>query len=104
MNSDKLTQDAFLKAQKKVYNLKIFYIHLVGYLILAALLGYNLYIMSGPYKDFFFWFDIIVLVVWTVFISIHGWHVFKGKIIFKKDWETRKIRAFLEKEKINRWE
>ncbi|MCR8668512.1 2TM domain-containing protein [Aestuariibaculum sp. M13] len=104
MSADNRNQEAFLKAEKKVYNLKVFYIHLVGYFILVALLVYNLYIMHGPYKDFFFWFDIIVLVAWTVFISIHGRHVFRGEIIFKKNWEERKIKEFLEKDRINRWE
>lgn len=104
MSLNKTDQEVFLKAQRKVYNLKIFYIHLVGYVILIALLAYNIYIMDGPYKDFFFWFDMIVMVAWTAFISIHGWHVFKGKILFKKEWEKRKIESYFEKDKVNRWE
>lgn len=104
MSLEKNTKEDYLKAKKKVYHIKIFYIHLVGYLILVALLLYNLYIMEGPHKDFFFWFDIIILVSWTAFIIIHGWHVYKGRIVFKKKWEDRKMREYLDKENIKRWE
>ncbi|WP_067149780.1 2TM domain-containing protein [Pseudotamlana agarivorans] len=93
------------EAKKKLRNLKIFYIHLVGYFVVVALLSYNLYIMSGPYKPFFQWFDICILVAWTAFIVIHGWNVFRGKIFFKKDWESKKIREFMETDnQIKRWE
>lgn len=104
MSAEKNTEKDYLKAKKKVYHLKVFYIHLVGYFIVVALLLYNLHIMEGPHVDFFFWFDIIILVGWTVFIIIHGWHVFKGRIVFKKEWETRKMKEYLNKENTKRWE
>jgi hypothetical protein len=35
----------------------------------------------------------------------NGWHVFKGKIIFKITWEERKMEEFInKKEDIKRWE
>lgn len=104
MSEQENIQNQYFKAKKKVYNLKIFYIHLVGYLIVVGLLSYNLYVMEGPHKDFFFWFDIIILIAWTVFICAHGWHVFTGRIVFKKEWEERKMQEYLEKENIQRWE
>lgn len=104
MSKEKDTQEQFLKAKKKVHNIKVFYIHLVGYLIVVALLLYNLYIMAGPHKEFFFWFDIIILAAWSVFILVHGWHVFKGRIVFKKSWEERKMEEFINKEDTKRWE
>ena len=104
MSNQEDFQKQYLEAKKKVYNVKVFYIHLVGYFVVVALLLYNLYVMEGPHKDFFFWFDIIILLGWTAFISIHGWHVFKGRILFKKEWEQRKIQEYLEKEGVQRWE
>ncbi len=104
MHTNKNTKKAYLKAQKKVYHLKVFYIHLAGYIVLATLLLYNLFTTQGPHAHFFFWFDSIVLVAWTGFIIIHGWHVFKGPIVFKKAWEARKIQEFLNKENTKRWE
>ena len=104
MDSENNTEEHLINAQKKVYHIKVFYIHLVGYAILAALLLYNLYIMEGPHADFFFWFNIIILAAWTVFIIVHGWHVFKGRIVFKKEWEERKMEEFLNNQEVKRWE
>lgn len=104
MGIEKNSQEPYLLAKKKVYNIKVFYIHLVGYFIVAALLLYNLKIMEGAHKDFFFWFDSIILLAWTVFIFVHGWRVFRGRIVFKKAWEERKIEEFANKEKVERWE
>lgn len=98
METQKSKAQLMLEAKKKVKNLKIFYIHLVGYVVLVVLLSYNLYIMSGPYKPFFQWFDICILVAWTLFIIMHGWNVFKGKMFFKKDWENKKIQEFMDTE------
>tara|TARA_R110002050_G_scaffold53118_2_gene120785 strand:- start:10912 stop:11223 length:312 start_codon:yes stop_codon:yes gene_type:complete len=89
---------SYLKAKEKVKNIQIFYIHLVGYIIVVMLLLYNLYIVAGVYKTFFIWFNISVMVAWTIFILVHGWCVFKGRRLFNKSWEERKMKAFIEKE------
>lgn len=97
--------EKYIKAKKKVRNLKVFYIHLVGYLILVALLLYNIYILEGEHKDFFLWFDLTVLVSWTIFIVFHAWSVYRGRIFFKKSWEERKIKEFIDKEEeVEMWE
>lgn len=97
--------EKYIKAKKKVRSIKVFYIHLAGYFILVALLLYNIYILEGEYKDFFLWFNLTFLVSWTIFIVIHGWCVFRGRIFFKKSWEDKKIKEFLEKEEeVEMWE
>jgi len=89
---------SYFKAKEKVRQIKIFYMHLVGYIIVVMLLSYNLYIVEGEYKNFFIWLDLIFLVSWTIFIIVHGWVVFKGRI-FKRSWEERKIQEFMDKDK-----
>ncbi|APY11700.1 hypothetical protein BWZ22_10830 [Seonamhaeicola sp. S2-3] len=100
MSSQKNKKDQYLKAKERVRNIKIFYYHLVGYIILVALLLYNIYILdvNNPYADFFTWFNSIIIGAWTIFIILHGRYALKGKTIFKKDWEDKKMKEFLENE------
>jgi hypothetical protein len=96
MKTSKEINKNYIVAKEKVRQLQIFYMHLVGYIIVMALLGYNLYIMQGEYKQFFFWLDITVMVLWTFFIIIHAWNIFKGRVFFKKSWEERKLKEYME--------
>ncbi len=98
MEASNEKNESYIKAKEKVKSIQIFYIHLVGYIIVIMLLSYNIYIAVGAYRTFFVWFDISVMIAWTIFIIIHGWTVFKGKRIFNKNWEERKIKEYLEKE------
>lgn len=100
MNSPKTKKDQYIKAKERVRNIKIFYYHFVGYLILVALLLYNIYILdkNNPHANFFTWFNSIIIVAWTIFIILHGRYALKGKTIFKKDWGDKKIKEFLENE------
>jgi len=95
----------YIRAKEKLRNLKIFYMHLVGYIILVMLLVYNLYIIdaNNKYADFFTWFNSIIIVAWTIFIALHAWNVFKGRLFFKKNWEERKLNEYMEKEETT-WE
>lgn len=96
-----------IKAKKRVRGVFLFYVHLAGYIVLVALLLCNLYIVEGPYKNNIISLNLSVIVAWSVFISIHGLNIFKGKQIFKKSWEDRKTEGFLkakEEEKTTFWE
>lgn len=107
MEFNKDQNKQYIKAKKKFERLKIFYLHLVLYLIVVALLSYNFYIMEGPYVSIITGLNVTVLVLWTVFISLHAWRVFKGRLIFRKSWEDRKIDEFInekDKEETTFWE
>ncbi|WP_179320543.1 2TM domain-containing protein [Winogradskyella helgolandensis] len=84
-------------AKAKVRRIKIFYIHLAGYIIGIGLILYNLYIVAGPYKNNIISLNLSIIVAWTIFIVIHGLNVFKDKRMFNKRWEEKKIEQFLEK-------
>ena len=100
-------EQKLLNAKKRLRRLKLFYIHFVGYLIVVALLVYNLYIVEGVYKNDIISLNLSVLVLWTMAIIIHAWKVFKEKTVFRKSWEDKKIASYLEKdetEKTKMWE
>lgn len=110
MNNMKTLQeqkDSYIRAKEKVRHLKIFYVHLTGYIILVLLLGYNLYILdeNNKYANFFMWFNSIMIIAWTIFIILHAWNVFKGRLFFKKSWEDKKLKEYMDIENnTNLWE
>ena len=96
MTSKQDEKELYENAKEKVRKIKIFYLHLILYIIVVALLVYNFSIMEGPYTDAITGLNVSVLVFWTLFICIHAWSVFKGKFLFNENWEDRKIEQILE--------
>lgn len=95
------SKQVYFKAKEKVNHVKIFYVHLVGYLIAVGLMGYNIYyihIYTSKYTNFFTWFNSIFIVAWTVFIVLHWRWAIKGKTFFSKGWEAKKAKKYIEKQ------
>ncbi len=93
-------KNLYTKAKEKVRHVKIFYLHLVGYIIAVGLMLFNIYILddNNPYADFFLWFNSIMILTWTVFIVLHGRWALSGKTFFSKSWEDKKAKEFLDKQ------
>ncbi|AXO93857.1 histidine kinase [Bacillus anthracis] len=83
----------YLRAKKRVENLKAFYIHLALY-ILVNLMLFFINISSDSSK---LWF-LYPLGGWGIGIVIHGLTTFPFGI-FGKEWEERKIKEYMEKDK-----
>lgn len=100
MEAPKNINTSYIRAKEKLRHVKVFYVHLVGYLIVVTLCLYNLYIIEeGEYKDFIVWLLLTTIVSWTIFILIHAWSVYRWRVFFRKSWEERKVQEFLEEEK-----
>jgi hypothetical protein len=90
----------YIKAKEKVRKIQIFYLHLLLYVIVMGLLIFNLYILEeGPYKSNITALNVTTIVIWSVFIIIHAWRVFKGPFLFGKRWEDKKINEIVNKNK-----
>ena len=98
MKTDPNNSKKYVRAREKVRQLRVFYVHAVGYVIVVGLLVWNLCIVSGPYADFFTWFNTIFIIAWTIFILLHGWNVYKGRLFFKEKWEERKTQEFMKEQ------
>ncbi len=100
MRTKKNNNAPYLKAKERVRHVKIFYLHLVGYIIAVGLMLYNIYILdySNPHADFFLWFNSVMILAWTVFIVLHRRWALSGKTFFSKSWENKKAKEFLEKQ------
>ena len=91
--------ERYQRAQKQVNEIKSFYGNLVAY-ILAN--GFMLYInlRYSPEYLWFFW----PLLGWGLGLLFHGMKAFNYTPFLGKDWEERKLKEFMEKEKQNKYE
>src|SRR5690606_23951605 len=89
-------ENAYLRAKKRVKDLKEFYGHLTSYcLVIPFLIFLNLY--TAPQFQWF-WFP---MLGWGMGLSFHAFEVFG----YGKSWEEKKIRELMNKEnKDKKWE
>jgi len=40
---------------------------------------------------------------WGIGLAFHAYGVFGKHLLFSKDWEERKIKEFMEKDKVDHW-
>ncbi|WP_028121785.1 2TM domain-containing protein [Epilithonimonas tenax] len=91
-NSDEKLR--YLNAQKRVREIRGFYAHLIAYVavnvvvIIFNILYHELGYMRIKVNQFY------SLIIWGILIMIHAGFVFLGK-----EWEERKIRKLMDKEK-----
>ena len=86
-------ENKYLRAKKRVDNLKGFYSNLLAYcLVIPFLIFINL--MTVP-EYLWFWYP---LIGWGIGICFHAFGVFNYKFGFGKDWEERKIKEFMDKD------
>lgn len=85
----------YLKAKKRVAEIKEFYISLTSYVVfIIAMAGLNYYTNEWRYP-WFLW----VVFGWGIGVVIHANKVFGGVALFSKEWEERKMKQYMEEEK-----
>lgn len=94
MEPDYTEERRYHQAQKKVKEIKDFYQHLTVFILVTImLLVVNL--MTSPEYLWFIW----CVLGWGVGVLFHGLKAFGVSSFFNKEWEERKIREFIEREK-----
>lgn len=85
--------ERYLKAKRKVENLKEFYRHLTVYLLVNIFIfAINLYNFQG------YWWFVYPLGGWGIGLIIHGLSIFvDGRS--KSNWEEKMINKYMEKDK-----
>ncbi|MBK5207902.1 MAG: 2TM domain-containing protein [Flavobacteriaceae bacterium] len=91
-------EDKYIRAKKKVDNLKGFYSNLLSYcLIIPFLIFINL--MTSPNHLWFWW----PMIGWGIGIIFHAFGVFNHRIGFGKEWEERKIKELMDEDRNNKY-
>ncbi|WP_409304468.1 2TM domain-containing protein [Peribacillus sp. SCS-155] len=85
--------EKYIRAKKKVQNLKAFYIHLTVYVLVNIMLfAINLSSDAGN------WWFLYPLGGWGIGLAVHGVSLlFYGSL--GADWEERKIKEYMEKDR-----
>ena len=100
MEPDYTEAERYYQALKKVKEIKEFYQHLAVFL-LCNLIVIVVNLMTSPGYLWFIW----CVSGWGLGLILHGLSVFNLPPFFNKEWEERKIREILEKEKkTQNWE
>lgn len=109
--------DSYNIAYRKVKRIKGFYSHLRVYIIVNLIIiisslnrGAISSLKSSAAIDWVHasglleWHTYSTALFWGIGILIHAFLVFGSNIFFGNDWEQRKIREFMEKDKSKKWE
>jgi uncharacterized integral membrane protein len=94
---DYAREEAYLRAKKKLEKLMGFYWHLAVYIIVNAFLIILITVNSG--QSFFSFGTWATAFFWGIGLLFHFLGVFGPNFMFGKDWEERKIKEYMDKDK-----
>lgn len=95
MEGNYTEEQLYLKAKKRVHDIKAFYVHLIVHLLsLPVIIAVNLIFVPGFH---FFWFAVggVFLGLFFHWLSVFGF----TKFGLGKDWEEKKIREIMQEER-----
>jgi len=95
-NNSHESEDAYIRAKKRVKALKGFYWHAFWYLVvnifLVSMIGLNT-------NDFWSFATFSTPIFWGVGLGFHALSVFGKNMLFSKNWEQKKIQEYMDKDK-----
>ncbi|WP_313099638.1 2TM domain-containing protein [Epilithonimonas sp.] len=89
----------YLEAKKRVKKLKGFYSHLTIYILVNLFIVFINIQDLKPGESYFQYKNFITLFFWGIGLLAHGMSVFVPQFILGRNWEERKIRELMNKEK-----
>lgn len=93
MNNYFNEQEAYIRAKKKVKEIRSFYYNLICYsIVINGLMILNL--VTSPEHLWFFY----PALGWGIGLLFHGMGAFGVTPLLGKDWEERKMREYMQKE------
>ncbi len=87
------------KARKQVKEIKGFYKHLTAYILVNVFLWVMKLTNLDAGESFFEWENFITAFFWGIGVFFHWYSVFKPNFIVGKDWEDRKIKELMDRER-----
>lgn len=100
------TQDEikYQEALKRVKKIKGFYTHAIVYVFVNIMIVFLNVKNLDPGESYFQFKNFMTAFFWGIGLVAHGLSVFVPNWIMGQNWEERKIKDFMEKEKANKWE
>ena len=103
MDSNYIERERLERAKQRVKRIKGFYTHLTIYLFVNTIIVIININNLGPDESYFQWQNFITLFFWGIGLLVHGLSVFLPNMILGKNWEERKIKELMDRDKQN-WE
>ena len=100
-NSDELR---YQEAARKVKRIKGFYTHALVYVVVNIMIVIINIQNLGEGESYFHFHNFFTAFFWGIGLVAHGLSVFLPGMILGNNWEERKIKELMEKEKNNKWE
>ncbi|WP_099092384.1 2TM domain-containing protein [Lutibacter profundi] len=104
MENNFTEEQKYIRAKKKVKSIKGFYVHLTVYLLVNGFLLLSQALSHGGWKIFWEWQSYSTMIFWGIGILFHAFNVFGMGILLGKDWENRKIKELMDRDKQDTWE
>lgn len=101
--NDYSRQEAYLRAKKKLDELKGFFWHLASYIVVNIFLITMIAINLDEDESIWNFGTFATALFWGVGLMFHFLGVFGPDFLFGKGWEERKINEYMEKDK-RKWE
>ncbi len=99
-----LEQQRLERARKRVKALAGFYKHAMIYFAVNVTLIAIKFFTLDPGEEFWDFGTFATAFFWGIGLAFHALGVFTENVVFGKNWEERKVRELMEKEKRQRWE
>ncbi len=103
-NLTELERQKFEKAKKRVQAISGFYKHLAAYVFVNLFLLILNATTLGEGEKFFEFSTFSTAVFWGIGLIFHAMGVFGRNIFLGNDWEEKKIKEIMDKEKSSKWE
>ena len=91
--------ERYQRAKKQVEEIKGFYGNLASYIVVNLFLMF-INLRYSPEHLWFFW----PMLGWGIGLLFHGLKAFNYTPFLGKNWEERKLKEFMDKEKQNKYE
>jgi len=104
MEQNNLENQKYIRVQKKVKAIKGFYVHLFVYLGVNAFIILARVISGEGVGLLLDWSSYGTLFFWGIGLAFHAFGVFGMDFILGKNWEDRKIKELMDRDKKNMWE
>ncbi|WP_298534585.1 2TM domain-containing protein [uncultured Algibacter sp.] len=88
-------EDAYLRAEKRVKELKGFYWHAFWYGVVNIFIIGMIVFNGGSFWNFG---TFATPIFWGIGLGIHALCIFGKNLVLGKSWEDRKIREYMEKD------
>lgn len=94
----------YKEAVRRVKRIKGFYTHALIYIVINTMIVIINVQNLNEGESYFQWHNFITAFFWGIGLVAHGLSVFLPGMILGTDWEERKIRELMDKEKNEKWE